>query len=121
MKTFQATYRGHPLPLGRQNAQPLSEEILTVRDDIGRHDAGRSVIGEALYRQDGFSSRLPRRSGRRSSENLFQGLRCRMHDIAAAGATIGRAATIARRIGDPTVSGARKSRMNGLISTKRAC
>ncbi len=109
---FQTASSEHKETRGvHSSALADGNDILIIRDDIGRHNAIDKVIGEALCRGLELENKMILTSGRVSSEILSKILRCRIPVIVAAGAPTNQAVKLAKNVNLTVVGLARGSIM----------
>jgi FdhD protein len=97
MKEFLKGSEEHKTTRGVHSAALASaNDILVLRDDIGRHNAIDKTIGFGLSQGWTFGDKMILTTGRISSEILSKALRLRIPLIAAAGSPTNQAVKLAR-------------------------
>lgn len=95
------------------------EDILVLKEDIGRHSAVDKVLGECLLRGIRSEDRILLTSGRISSDALAKAARGRIPVVVSKAAPTDLGVKLAKDLGITLVGFARGSRMNVYAHSKR--
>lgn len=113
MKEFQKNSEEFKMTGAVHSAGLCNEEdIIIVKDDIGRHNALDKVIGAAILKNINFEDKIMLTSGRISSEILLKINRCQTPIIASSGAPTNQAVKLARELNITLIGFVRSGRMN---------
>ena len=90
----------------------LKGSLITVKEDIGRHNAIDKVIGELILKKDSFNDKILTSTGRLTGDSVLKAVRAQIPIVSSLSAAVESGIILADSYGITLIGFARGKKMN---------